>query len=233
MLIAMIRVLEPELMDTEEEAHDYDAMDHRAVNTRFCDDLLATGPIGSSVLDVGTGTALIPIELCSRQPTVRVNAIDLADHMLALGRSNVTRAGLDERISLEKIDAKRMPYASGTFATTISNSIVHHIPEPRDVLGEIFRVTAPGGLVFVRDLARPPSEREIDRLVALYAGEPPAEAEKVPAFERQRGLFRASLAAALTVDEIARLASEVQMSDCSVAMTSDRHWTLVVRKREE
>src|SRR5438445_565725 len=35
------RVLEPEVMDTAQEAKDYDAMDHREVNTRFCDDLLA------------------------------------------------------------------------------------------------------------------------------------------------------------------------------------------------
>ena len=41
------RVLEPEVMDTEEEASDYDAMDHGGVNARFCEDLLA--------LDVPTG----------------------------------------------------------------------------------------------------------------------------------------------------------------------------------
>ena len=35
------RVLEPEVMDTLDEAVDYDAMDHRAVNEAFCADLLA------------------------------------------------------------------------------------------------------------------------------------------------------------------------------------------------
>ncbi len=35
------RVLEPEVMDTVEEAVDYDAMDHAEVNRRFVDDLLA------------------------------------------------------------------------------------------------------------------------------------------------------------------------------------------------
>ena len=59
------RTLEPEVMDTEEEARDYDAMDHRDVNTRFCDDLLELldGKPPRRALDVGTGTALIPIEL--------------------------------------------------------------------------------------------------------------------------------------------------------------------------
>jgi hypothetical protein len=35
------RILEPEFMDTAEEARDYDSMDHAEVNRRFVDDLLA------------------------------------------------------------------------------------------------------------------------------------------------------------------------------------------------
>ena len=61
--MALERVLEPEVMDTVEEAQDYDSMDHSLVNEIFVQDLLATGPIEGEVLDVGTGTAQIPIEL--------------------------------------------------------------------------------------------------------------------------------------------------------------------------
>ncbi len=226
----LTRVLEPEVMDTEEEARDYDAMDHREVNLRFCDDLLAEGPIGASVLDVGTGTAQIPIELCRREPTTKIVAIDLAEHMLALGAENVDRAGLTSRVALAKVDAKRTPYASGSFTATISNSIIHHIPEPRDVLSEMLRVTAAGGLIFVRDLCRPSSKREIDRLVELYAGRPPTDPAGIPSFERQRELFRASLGAALTPDEVLELARDAGLAGCHVRMTSDRHWTLVLRK---
>ena len=35
------RVLEPEVMDTEDEARDYDAMDHSQVNRVFVADFLA------------------------------------------------------------------------------------------------------------------------------------------------------------------------------------------------
>ena len=35
------RILEPELMDTAEDAREYDAMDHAAVNAVFVNDLLA------------------------------------------------------------------------------------------------------------------------------------------------------------------------------------------------
>jgi ubiquinone/menaquinone biosynthesis C-methylase UbiE len=213
----MERVLEPEVMDTADEAADYDAMDHAEVNARFCEDLLAVrSPLPSPVLDVGTGTARIPIELCARAREAEVVAIDLADHMLALARTNVERAGLASRVRLERVDAKALPYADGAFGAVVSNSIVHHIPDPRDVLSEMWRVTAHGGVLFVRDLTRPPSIAEVDRLVALYGG------DHVPA----RDLFRASLRAALTPEDVAALTRPLGIEASAVRMTSDRHWTL-------
>lgn len=234
----LARVLEPEVMDTPEEARDYDAMDHSAVNTRFCDDLLLFASrhsaLGSRtpprVLDLGTGTALIPIELCSRAAGFTVVAIDLAQHMLDLAHSNVARAGLAERVLLEKVDAKGTPFEDGAFSATISNSIVHHIPDPRTVFPEMWRVTAKGGLLFVRDLHRPESDAEVDRLVALYGGEPPADPAKVASFEHQRALFRASLCAALTVAEVAEMVAPLGIPASAVTMTSDRHWTLAHEK---
>src|SRR5258707_15821924 len=97
------RVLEPEVMDTPEEAQAYDAMDHSEVNRRFVDDLLAAyagrglAP-GGEWLDLGTGTALIPIELCRRVPGVRVRALDLSAAMLDVARTNVAAVGLSTRI---------------------------------------------------------------------------------------------------------------------------------------
>ena len=41
MLMSLKRVLEPEVMDTIEEARDYDQMDHSAVNQLFVADMLA------------------------------------------------------------------------------------------------------------------------------------------------------------------------------------------------
>ena len=90
------RVLEPEVMDSPAEARDYDAMDHAGVNRLFAADFLAAWGAGpGAVLDVGTGTAQIPVELCRQAVRLRVTGVDLAEHMLRLGRDNVSRAGLD------------------------------------------------------------------------------------------------------------------------------------------
>jgi ubiquinone/menaquinone biosynthesis C-methylase UbiE len=229
--MALARVLEPEVMDTAQEASDYDAMDHREVNARFVDDLLAAQPSPGRVLDVGTGTALIPIELCSRAPEASVDAIDLAAHMLELAKRNVTRAGLDGRVRPALQDAKKAGWPEGAFDTVMSNSIVHHIPDPRDVLAEMWRLTRAGGTLFVRDLARPGDDRRVRELVATYAAVP----ERLPAdlramHERQRDLFEASLRAALTSSEVQAIVGPLGIPAGSVRMTSDRHWTLSCRK---
>ena len=243
------RVLEPEVMDTAEEARDYDSMDHAAVNARFCVDLLQFAALGGKpalgriapprVIDFGTGTALIPIALAGQASGFTLVGIDLSEHMLTLGRSNVSRAGLAARVSLARVDAKATAYEDGAFGATISNSIIHHIPEPVLCFNEMWRVTAKGGLLFVRDLHRPDDLAEVDRLVALYAGEPPggeppgeppADPARVASLENQRVLFRASLCAALTVREVVAMVEPLGVPVSAVKMTSDRHWTLACEK---
>ena len=212
----LARVLEPEVMDSEEEAREYDTMDHSEVNRRFVSDFLAVHREGWKVLDVGTGTALIPIELCRQQPRAIVLAVDAAEHMLQRAAVNVAGAGLVGRIHLELVDAKSLTYADQSFPAVISNSIVHHIEHPHRVLAEMVRVLAPGGTLFVRDLLRPPDEATLGHLVKTYAGD---------ATEPQRGLFEASLQAALTLAEIRDMVRDLGPAPEGVAQTSDRHWT--------
>ena len=223
----LARVLEPEVMDTEEDAADYDAMDHSAVNDAFCTDFaVATGApdFDGRVLDVGTGTALIPIALCKRQPRVRVIALDLAEHMLARARSNVARAGLGDRVDLVQRDAKKSGFDERSFDAVISNSIVHHIPNPESALADMWSLVANGGVLFVRDLFRPERDETVRKLVDTYA--PTGDART----NRQRALFEASLRAALTVEEMQSTAARAGIPNASVQMTSDRHWTLVARR---
>lgn len=213
------RVLEAEVMDSLEEALDYDAMDHRAVNRAFVDDLLLHD-FGSDVLDLGTGTARIPIELCQRHAHVRVMAVDLAEHMLDVGRMNVEIASLTDRIMLDRIDAKQLPYEDGQFALVMSNSIVHHMPEPYGVLSEAVRVLGPGGLIFFRDLLRPVNDQALSDLVRAYAGDENEHAQQ---------MFADSLHAALTLDEMRGLVERLNFDPQTVQTTSDRHWTWIAR----
>ncbi|MSR57507.1 MAG: class I SAM-dependent methyltransferase [Planctomycetaceae bacterium] len=224
------RTLEPEVMDTQHEAVDYDSMDHTAVNQSFSQEFLSalsrqplSGKQASvpSVLDVGTGTARIPIAIGRQTDTVRIIAVDLSAPMLQVAQRNVIAAGLQRLIKLEQVDAKGLPYTDGQFDAVISNSIVHHIPQPIHVLREMLRVLRAGGLLFVRDLLRPTDAASVDTIVEQHA-------EGANAHQRQ--LFEQSLHAALTLGEVRDLLRELGWPPESVSQSSDRHWTISVLK---
>src|SRR5260221_538592 len=115
----LTRILEPEVMDTATEAVDYNCMDHSAVNRAFVDDFLAaltsnTAEPGGirQIFDAGTGTALIPLELMSRNIRAVITASDLAEQMLIVARENVRAAGQIESIRLVLVDCKQLPDAA-------------------------------------------------------------------------------------------------------------------------
>ncbi len=215
------RVLETEVMDDRSEAVEYNDMDHEAVNRNFVTDLRSSGPLGIDCLDLGTGTALIPIELCQRNEEVRVMASDASTAMLELARYQLEVNNLTHRVQLHFGDAKKLIFESSFFDTVISNSLVHHLPSHASFLPEAFRVLRPNGLLFIRDLCRPDSQEQLDLLVSTYAGHESRSSQQ---------MLRQSLHAALSLSEIRELALAVGLPADCVAMTSDRHWTLQTRK---
>jgi ubiquinone/menaquinone biosynthesis C-methylase UbiE len=233
------RILEPEVMNSAQDAEDYDRMDHSQVNRVFVEDLLSAiqgtgdrkqGTVDRKcsiqnpkskiqsldLLDLGTGTAQIPIELCRRFADCRIMAVDAATSMLDLAGHNLESAALTQRVQLAHVDAKKLPYQDGLFDIVMSNSIIHHIPDPPVVLREAVRVTRPGGLLFFRDLLRPDSAEQLDHLVATYTAD---------CNSHQRQLFADSLHAALSLDEIRQLVGQLGFTADTVQQTTDRHWT--------
>ncbi|HEY9637927.1 MAG TPA: class I SAM-dependent methyltransferase [Coleofasciculaceae cyanobacterium] len=212
----MQRVLEPEVMDTPEEAVEYDAMDFTEVNTAFAECAIQLGPSIAKVLDAGTGTARIPILICQQRPQWRIVGIDLAQSMLQIGLKNVKEAGLEQQVTLELVDAKQLPYPDGQFDLVISNSLIHHLPDPLPFLEELKRILKPTGAILIRDLIRPPSEEVMNAFVEGIGTEYD---------EHQKMLFRDSLHAAFTLDEVNQLISDAGLEGVTVYQSSDRHWT--------
>lgn len=213
----MQRVLEPEVMDSWEEAVEYDAMNFMEVNTAFAQRVIELGPAGSArILDAGTGTARIPVLFCSKRPQWQVFGVDLAKNMLQIGSEHVEQAGLQRQIVLELVDAKHLPYHDGYFEMVVSNSLVHHLPDPLLFFLEVSRVLKPNGAVLIRDLVRPPDEETMNGLVDSIGGEYD---------DHQKRLFRDSLKAALTLNEVNQLILQAGLQGLTVYQPSDRHWT--------
>jgi ubiquinone/menaquinone biosynthesis C-methylase UbiE len=217
----MDRILEPEVMDTWLEATAYDAMDFGVVNMAFAVDAIALDPYAIKVLDVGTGTARIPILMCQQQPQYLITGVDLAQSMSIVGRRNIEEAGLNQRIRLERVDCKRMPYPDLEFDMLISNSLVHHLPDPLSFFMEVKRLVRPGGAILIRDLIRPENDEVVDKLVANIGGD----------YDRhQQQLFHDSLKAALTLAEVQATIDRVGLPNVKLTQSSDLHWTIERKK---
>ncbi|MEG4877749.1 methyltransferase domain-containing protein [Tychonema sp. LEGE 06208] len=212
----MQRVLEPEVMDSWEEAVEYDSMDFTEVNAAFAKSAIELGPMSGKILDAGTGTARIPIAIARIRPAWELTCIDMSANMLKLGLENVSEANVRSQINLELVDAKAMPYPDSYFDMVISNSIIHHLPDPLPFLREVRRVLKPNGAIFLRDLFRPEDEAIRDNLVEMYAGD---------CNSHQKQLFSDSLHAAFTLAEIQTMMETAGLEGVRIYESSDRHWT--------
>ncbi len=218
----MQRVLEPEYMDTVEEAQSYASMNHSTVNGHFVDRFLALG--GGScrkVIDLGTGPGDIPFLLARQSAIPSILGVDAAETMLQIARPAAVRAGLEGRVTFARADVKALPFAEAAFDGVFSNTILHHIPEPVLFVREAARVLEKGGVLLIRDLYRPVSLDEAKRLVALHAGEAPKD---------QQQLLLQSLCAALTLTEAVQVAKAAGIGHAKVAMNSDRHYSIEIAR---
>lgn len=218
----MERRLEPEVMDDPEQALAYAEADFEACNLAFADrclDLLR-GLERGVVLDLGCGPADIPLRLArALPPGVRVVGVDASPSMLALGRAALDRAG-PARVDLVRAYLPDLPFAPGACAAVISNSLLHHLPDPAPFWTAVRTLGRPGAPIIVGDLFRPPSEEDAARIVREAA------VSDHPVLERD---FYNSLLAAFTLDEVRAQLRRAGLATLDASLVSERH--LLVRGR--
>ncbi len=220
------RILEPELMDEQDEVLEYDRMDHREINQLFVSDFLqhtltnkrCQQAASFEILDLGTGTALIPQVLIAQEKRCHVTAVDKGPNMIAFAKKRLDENGKSHRIDTQVEDSCQLSFEANRFDAIISNSLIHHLPEPIHCFREAVRVLRPGGLIFFRDLYRPDNKSEIEQLVERHAANETAV---------QQQFLRQSLEAALTLEEVEQLLQSVPALKSELTQTSDRHWTLI------
>jgi ubiquinone/menaquinone biosynthesis C-methylase UbiE len=212
-------------MDTSKDALEYDAMNFDEPNLKFALDALAMieHVAAPEVLDIGAGTARIPILMAERRRDLSILAVDLAAEMIHVGTNNVASAGVGQLVRLQVMDAKALRVPKDHFDLVLCNSTMHHLPDPVVGFREVARVTKPGGVILVRDLARPASMDEAWEIVKRVA---PDESR------HQKQLFFDSLCAALTLQEVAQAVDKAGLSGLDIRMVSDRHWTAEGKKQK-
>jgi ubiquinone/menaquinone biosynthesis C-methylase UbiE len=112
-------------------------------------------PRGGKVLDVGTGTGFVAIEVALLlEGRSHVVGLDISSTMLTLAAENAAQRGLAEATTWQEGDAKHMPFADGEFDFVVSCGSLHHWEEPAAVFDEIARVLKADGQCIVRDSKR-------------------------------------------------------------------------------
>lgn len=209
----MQRIPEPEVMDTPERAEAYARADFSAVNAAFVDKLFELTDKSREyiAIDLGTGPGDIPVRLQRARPAWHIAAVDASLPMLRLAHASAH--GTSSPLFMHA-DAKRLPFADHSFDLLFSNSLLHHLPDPLPFWREIRRLAKPGALVFVRDLFRPPTPADAQRLVDTYAaGEHPLLRED----------FYNSFLAAFTPEEIRSQLIACGLSRLDIIEVTDRH----------
>jgi ubiquinone/menaquinone biosynthesis C-methylase UbiE len=212
----MSRRPEPEIMDFEPGADAYADADFSQVNQAFVDRLLElSGDVDrAEAIDLGTGPADIPIRVVRARPGWHVVAADASGPMVQIARRAVAEAGLSDSIEIVLADAKSTGLPMHAFDVVFSNSILHHVAFTEPFWMEVRRLGRPGGLVFLRDLARPVDEAAARAIVARCAG---AESPQL-----QLDYYN-SLLAAYTPEEVRAQLGHAGLEGLSAMMVTDRH----------
>ena len=101
------------------------------------------------VLDLGCGPGIVSAALApSAQEVV---AFDLTPEMLEKARQRCREAGL-QNVRFDLGRAEQLPFPDGSLDAVVSRLTFHHFPDPQHVLGEMVRVTRPGGRIVVADV---------------------------------------------------------------------------------
>lgn len=216
--MTLSRTPEPELMDSEVQVAAYAAADFADSNRLFCDLFFdRLGPLTGrgQLVDLGCGPADITLRLARRLPDWRLTAVDAGANMLKTAARAVSEAGLDDRVSLQLARLPDPALGEGRFDAVVSNSVLHHLPDPAILWRSVRQLAAPGAGVLIMDLARPGSAAAVDRLVDEYAGDEPGVL---------RDDFRQSLHAAYTLAEVREQLQAADLEQLTVDTVSDRHW---------
>jgi tRNA (cmo5U34)-methyltransferase len=205
------RVPEPMVMEGEESAAAFDVahpvlqLPIYRVSAEATSRLL---PENGMLVDLGSGTGQLLAHLATARADISAVGTDLAESMLARGRSMLVATGLADRIELRLADMTSLPDDLPSDPDAVSCVwAMHHLPT-RDhlvaCLREIARIRhASDCAVWILDFARPRHDRTPQRLVDLAPDAPPQL--------RADGI--ASMKAGWSPDEFRAAADEAGLDD--------------------
>lgn len=129
-------------------AEDWDKLSREVLGTfDLARSLIRHMPVCPVAADLGCGTGNVLEAMLDKADAVI--GVDGSPRMLELARRRFVDA--PNRVSLRIGDLSHLPLRDHEAHFASVNMVLHHIPQPGEVLGEVRRVLAPGGLLVLTD----------------------------------------------------------------------------------
>jgi 2-polyprenyl-6-hydroxyphenyl methylase/3-demethylubiquinone-9 3-methyltransferase len=126
---------------------------------RLLDEVLKFNYRGMQALDVGCGGGILAEEFASIG--FRVTGIDPSERSLGTAKRHAQSMGLS--IQYQQATGESIPFADNTYPVVYCCDVLEHVRDLPKVIGEIYRVTKPGGVFLFDTLNR----TFISKLVAI------------------------------------------------------------------
>lgn len=98
---------------------------------------------GAAALDAGCGAGLMTVELA--RAGFSVTATDSSPAMVQSAAALVQRQDLGDRVSVQRADARQLPFTDGRFDLVVALGLLPWLPDPQTAVTELARVLIPGG----------------------------------------------------------------------------------------
>jgi tRNA (cmo5U34)-methyltransferase len=111
-------------------------------------------PNARRVLDIGCGAGNNTVKLLHFAGTLDCDLLDLSAPMLARAQERVAAAGAGQ-IQAWQGDFRELPLPEGAYDVILAAAVLHHLRDDADweaAFAKIYRLTAPGGSVWITDL---------------------------------------------------------------------------------
>jgi ubiquinone/menaquinone biosynthesis C-methylase UbiE len=133
--------------------------------------------------------------------------------MLTIARAALRSAGLESRVSFLEGRIPGVALPTGSFDLVLSKDMLHHLPDPQILWGEVRRLGRPGAAVCVMDLSRPASPAAAQAIVERVSR------DEHPLLKTD---FYNSLCAAFTAEEVGAQLAVAGLS-LAVSQLTERH----------